>query len=86
MTATYGRGTIAMARTSAPDSVGSQFFVVLDDQARDALAAYNTYQIIGSVTSGMDVVDAIAALPNSGPPGNSALDPVAMTKVTVSNP
>ena len=86
VTATYGRGTIAMARTSAPDSVGSQFFVVLDDQARDALAAYNTYQIIGTVTSGMDVVDVIAAMPNSGPPDNSALDPVAMTKVTVTTP
>lgn len=86
VTATYGRGTVAMARTSAPDSVGSQFFIVLDDQARAALAAYNTYQIIGTVTSGMDVVDAIAAMPNSGPPDNMALDPVAMTRVTVSNP
>ena len=37
VTATYGRGTVAMARTSAPNSVGSQFFVVLDDGAREAL-------------------------------------------------
>ncbi|MFZ5853767.1 MAG: peptidylprolyl isomerase [Chloroflexota bacterium] len=86
VTATYGRGTVAMARTSAPDSVGSQFFIVLDDAARQALASYNTYQIIGTVTSGMDVVDAIAAMPNSGPPDNKALDPVAMTRVSVSNP
>jgi cyclophilin family peptidyl-prolyl cis-trans isomerase len=87
VTATYGRGTVAMARTSEPDSVGSQFFVVLDDAAREALASYNTYQIIGSVESGMEVVDTIAAMPNSGSDtGNMALDPVAMTKVTVGTP
>ena len=35
----------------------------------------------------MDAVDAIAAMPNSGDAsGNMALNPVAMTKVTVSNP
>ena len=82
VTATYGRGTVAMARTNAPDSVGSQFFVVLDDGARQALAAYNTYQIIGTVTSGMEVVDAIAAAADAENPSR----PVAMTKVTVSNP
>lgn len=86
VTATYGRGTIAMARTSAPDSVGSQFFIVLSDGARDTLAFYNTYQIIGAVTAGMDTVDAIAAMPNSGEPNNAAIDPVAMTTVTVTTP
>jgi cyclophilin family peptidyl-prolyl cis-trans isomerase len=82
VTATYGRGTVAMARTAEPDSVGSQFFVVLDDAAREALASYNTYQIIGTVASGMDVVDAIAAAADAENPTH----PVAMTKVTVSNP
>jgi cyclophilin family peptidyl-prolyl cis-trans isomerase len=87
VTAQYKRGTVAMARTAAPDSVGSQFFIVLDDAARDALASYNTYQIIGEVTAGMDVVDAIAAMPNSGQnTGNRALEPLPMTKVTVANP
>ena len=33
VTATYGRGTVAMARTPQPDRVGSQFFIVLDDAA-----------------------------------------------------
>jgi len=86
VTAPYGRGTIAMARTAAPNSVGSQFFIVLDDAAAGALAAYNTYQIIGNVTSGMEVVDQIAAMPNSGDPDNAALQPVAMDSVTVTNP
>ena len=82
VTATYGRGTVAMARTSAPNSVGSQFFVVLDDGAREALAAYNTYQIIGTVTSGMETADAIAAAADAELPTN----PIAMDKVTVSTP
>jgi peptidyl-prolyl cis-trans isomerase B (cyclophilin B) len=84
--ATYGRGVVAMARTPQPHSQGSQFFVVLADGARPALQAANTYAIMGHVTSGMEVVDAIAAMPNSGEPRNAALDPVPMTKVTVSTP
>ena len=87
VTAKYARGVVAMARTAQPDSVGSQFFIILDDAAEPALSSYNTYQIVGEVTAGMDVVDTIAAMPNSGQAsGNMALDPVAMTKVTVSNP
>jgi peptidyl-prolyl cis-trans isomerase B (cyclophilin B) len=87
VTATYGRGTVAMARTDAPDSVGSQFFIVLDDEARGPLESFNTYQIIGTVTSGMETADAIAAMPNAGPSsGNAAIDPVAMDSVTVSTP
>jgi peptidyl-prolyl cis-trans isomerase B (cyclophilin B) len=79
VTAKYGRGVVAMARTSDPNSVGSQFFIVLDDSATNALASYNTYQIVGRVTSGMEVVDAIAAAADAENPTN----PVVMTKVTV---
>jgi len=86
VTAVYGRGVVAMARTSQPHSEGSQFFIVLLDGARPSLEATNTYAIMGHVTSGMDVVDAIAAMPNSGEPANAAIDPVPMTKVTVSTP
>jgi cyclophilin family peptidyl-prolyl cis-trans isomerase len=86
VTTPYARGTVAMARTSQPNSVGSQFFIVLDDAAGDILGSYNTYQIIGNVASGMETVDAIAAMPNSGEPNNAALDPVAMDTVTVSTP
>ena len=86
VTAKYGRGTVAMARTAQPDSVGSQFFIVLDDAAELSLADANTYQIIGTVASGMDTVDKIAAMPNSGPPENAALDPIPMTTVAVTTP
>ena len=84
--ATYGRGVVAMARTQSPHSQGSQFFIVLSDDARQALASANTYAIMGRVTSGMEVVDAIAAMPNSGGQANAAIDPVPMTKVTVTTP
>jgi len=88
ITGTYKRGTVAMARTSQPDSQGSQFFIVLADGAASALSGADPgYAILGEVTSGMDVVDAIAAMPNSGEQtGNAAIDPVPMTKVTVSGP
>jgi cyclophilin family peptidyl-prolyl cis-trans isomerase len=87
ITAPYMRGTVAMARTPAPNSVGSQFFIVLDDSVASALSsAQYGYQIVGQVTSGMEAVDAIAALPNSGEPSNAAIDPIPMTKVTVATP
>jgi len=87
VTTPYRRGTVAMARTSKPNSQGSQFFIVLDDQAAGALAAANTYAIIGEVTSGMDAVDAIGAMPNKGESaGNAALDPLPITKATVTRP
>lgn len=82
VTTAYARGTIAMARSSQPNSVGSQFFIVLDDGAADVLAAYNTYQIIGTVSSGMETADAILAAADGELPSN----PVVMTSVTVSNP
>jgi peptidyl-prolyl cis-trans isomerase B (cyclophilin B) len=86
VTAQYHRGTVAMARTPAPNSQGSQFFIVLSDAAARPLVAANTYAIFGEVTSGMETVDAIAAMPNGGEPNNAALQPVAMDSVTVSQP
>ena len=83
VTAKYGRGTVAMARTEAPDSVGSQFFIVVDDKAVEALAYYNTYQIIGSVTSGIETADAIVEAAKGV---QIPTDPVAMNDVSVSNP
>ena len=83
VTADYTRGVVAMAKTSQPNSANSQFFIVLGDLTGQLS---KDYQIFGSVTAGMNVVDAIAAMPNSGQPNNQALNPVAMDKVTVSNP
>ncbi len=84
VTTTYHRGTVAMARSSQPNSVGSQFFIVLDDAAAGSLAdpKYNNYQVIGTVTSGMDAVDAIAAAADGEKPSS----PIPMTRVTVATP
>lgn len=83
VTTRYQRGTVAMARTSQPNSVGSQFFIVLDDGAEPPLASANTYQIIGSVASGMETADAIHAAAGGD---ELPADPVVMDRVTVSNP
>ena len=77
----YTRGTVAMARTAAANSAGSQFFIVLDDSVNARLG--RTYAIFGQVTQGMDVVDKIAAMPNDQ---ERALQPVVMTSVTVTRP
>ena len=82
VTTIYGRGIVAMARSRLPNSVGSQFFIVLDDSARTSLETANTYQIIGKVASGMETVDAIAAAADAELPS----DPVVMTHVTVGTP
>jgi peptidylprolyl isomerase len=83
VTAEYGRGVVAMARTLQPNSVGSQFFIVLDDAAKEALLSANTYQIIGHVTAGMETADAIK---DAAAGVELPTDPVEMTRVTVSNP
>jgi cyclophilin family peptidyl-prolyl cis-trans isomerase len=80
VTTPYSRGIVAMARTPAPDSVGSQFFIVLDDEARAALESANTYQIIGTVTAGMETADAIVVAANGV---ELPSDPVVMTDVSV---
>lgn len=80
----YVRGSVSMARTSKPNSQGSQFFIALDDlTANGMLDKAGGYVIFGEVIEGMDVVDAIAAMPNSGSPVNTALEPVPMESVTI---
>lgn len=59
------RGTIAMARTAAPDSATSQwFFNVQDNLVLDPGPGNDGYAVFGEVLgSGIDVIDAIAAVP-----------------------
>ena len=58
---TNDRGTIAMARTSAPDSATSQFFVntVNNTGLNYQSSSQPGYAVFGKVIDGMDVVDAI---------------------------
>jgi peptidyl-prolyl cis-trans isomerase B (cyclophilin B) len=85
------RGTIAMARQADPNSATAEFFInlannaALDRQPGDADGATG-YAVFGHVTSGMDVVDKIAALPvgPGGPmPGAWPQTPVKVEKVSV---
>ena len=54
-------GTIAMARTSQADSATNQFFINTHDNSYlDYSSSSDGYCAFGTVTSGMDVVDAIS--------------------------
>jgi peptidyl-prolyl cis-trans isomerase A (cyclophilin A) len=58
------RGTVAMARTSDPNSATAQFFVsVKDNHNLDFGIAGAGYAVFGEVVEGMDVVDKIAQVP-----------------------
>ena len=59
------RGTVAMARTSDPNSATSQFYVnVVDNASLDFVSAQKPgYAVFGRVVDGMAVIDAINALP-----------------------
>jgi peptidylprolyl isomerase len=57
----HTRGAVSMARTSAPNSANSQFFICL----ADARFLDNQYTVWGNVVEGMEHVD---ALPKGEPP------------------
>lgn len=54
----HKRGVLSMARSSSPNSAGSQFFIM----HADAKHLDGQYAAFGKVTSGLDVVDAIASV------------------------
>jgi cyclophilin family peptidyl-prolyl cis-trans isomerase len=76
-TGDYHRGTLAMAN-SGPNTNGSQFFICHQDLVG---RLPKNYTIFGTVTDGLDVVDAIAAGRTGA--GDKPLEPVAMTSVEV---
>lgn len=82
----YGPGTLAMARTSAPNSASGQFFLLANDGGRylgdpaQLGEAAGTYAVFGQVTEGLDVLEAIANLDDgTGRPSQ----PVQITSVTI---
>jgi peptidylprolyl isomerase/peptidyl-prolyl cis-trans isomerase B (cyclophilin B) len=83
------RGTLAMARTGDPHSATSQFFInVADNYALNhrgkSIDGWG-YAVFGQVVDGMDVVDAIVAVPrgNRGPHGDVPIEPIVMQRVTL---
>jgi cyclophilin family peptidyl-prolyl cis-trans isomerase len=80
-------GTVAMARTSDPNSATAQFFInvnangFLDYPGQDG----NGYTVFGKVVSGMDVVNKIAAVPtgSQGMHQNVPRQPVLIESATI---
>lgn len=66
------RGTLAMARTNDINSATAQFFINLVDNKflNHAGASNYGYAVFGKVTSGMDVVDKIAAVKTTNRSGH----------------
>lgn len=58
----HKRGTLSMARSSHPDSGGSQFFICV----KDSSWLDHQYTVFGEAVSGMDVVDKIVSQPKDG--------------------
>jgi peptidyl-prolyl cis-trans isomerase A (cyclophilin A) len=78
------RGTIAMARTSDPNSATAQFFINVKDNsfldqpnARDG----EGYAVFGQVIKGMDVVDKIKQVATQ--PGDVPVTPIVIKQVSV---
>jgi peptidyl-prolyl cis-trans isomerase B (cyclophilin B) len=57
----YTPGTVAMAKSSAPNSGGSQFFLITGPEGAN-LDANAVYTIFGNITHGLDVAKKINAL------------------------
>jgi len=83
------RGTLAMARTSDPDSATSQFFINHKDNDFLNYSGPSPerigYAVFGRVTDGMDVVDAIANVKTTrvGYYDDVPAEPVEILSVTV---
>ena len=87
------RGTLAMARTSDPDSAGSQFFINQRNNPRLDWTPFKPgYTVFGEVISGMRIVDFMASTPTGNAMGstdkgkmplqNVPLDPIVLLRVT----
>ncbi|WP_343593357.1 peptidylprolyl isomerase [Paracidovorax wautersii] len=78
--------TIAMARTSNPDSATAQFFINVKDNAMlNANGEGNGYAVFGKVISGTDVVDKIKAVETTsrGMYQNVPTTPVVIRSATI---
>ena len=81
-------GTIAMARTSDPDSATSQFFINVADNTRTLDPPGPNapgYTVFGRVVSGMDVVNKIKGVPTgrAGMYDDVPLTPVVIESATI---
>ena len=73
----HTRGVISMARAMDPNSAGSQFFIM----HQDAPHLDGQYAAFGKVTKGIEVVDAIAAVPTNH--YDMPLEKVVISKISI---
>ncbi len=76
----YPAGTLAMANTGAPDSGGSQWFIVVGSGG-DQLTP--TYSVFGHVTEGQDIVDAINQFGDAATNGTPTTKIVTINTITI---
>lgn len=82
------KGTIAMARTMAPNSATNQFFINVEDNAMlDYKPGNDGYAVFGKVVSGMDIVNKIKAVKTSSKNGMGdwPVEDVMIKKVYLKN-
>ncbi|UCF21607.1 MAG: peptidyl-prolyl cis-trans isomerase [Gemmatimonadota bacterium] len=83
------RGALAMARLPSPHTATSQFFINLVDNAQLDFTAETPqgwgYAVFGRVIEGMEVVDAIAAVPTGSRAGHNdvPLDPITIERAEI---
>ncbi|MFQ6010805.1 MAG: peptidylprolyl isomerase [Nitrososphaerales archaeon] len=76
----HKRGIVSMARSSDPNSAGSQFFIVVTD----ATSLDGQYSVFGEVIEGLEVVDAIVSQPRD--PNDNPFEKVSMNVSITTNP
>ena len=75
----HTKGVLSMARTQAPDSAGSQFFIM----DKDCPFLDGDYAAFGKITEGIDVIHKIARSPRDS--NDMPLEPVVIKTITVSD-
>jgi len=74
------RGTLSMARTNDINSATSQFFInLVDNDFLDNRAGNFGYAVFGRIASGMEVIDAIAAVKTGSKAGHQDVPTEAIT-------
>jgi cyclophilin family peptidyl-prolyl cis-trans isomerase len=73
----HKRGIVSMARSQAPDSASSQFFIVV----ADSTFLDKQYTVFGEVTKGMDIADKIVSAKTG--PNDRPLSPTTIDKIVI---
>ena len=73
------RGIVSMARSTDPDSAGSQFFIVTSDST----FLDRQYTVIAEVVEGLEIADKIVNLPRDG--NDCPLEEAKMLRITTSD-